>query len=431
MAAAATGSIIPGGTAELQEDKLGPQTNAIEEIHQPGINDKSNNDAQRTVEQSGGLSAEQNQEAAIVEEVVEAKKKWYTYFTTRTFYLILLLGQIQALCLTSTNTFTSLLVIKGTSIPAFQTFFNYVLLNLIFTIYTIWKYGFKKWAGVVMKDGWKYFILAFVDVEGNYFFVLAYRYTNILSAQLINFWAIVIVVVLSFLLLHVKYHWSQLLGIVICVGGMGLLLGSDHIQGTNGGSALNPVKGDLFALLGATFYGLSNLTEEYLVSRRPVYEVLGQLAFWAMLINGVQAAIFDRETIRHAVWTPAIGGYLAGYTLSLALFYSLAPLLFRLASAAFFNISLLTGNFWGVVVGIRVFGLTIHWMYPIAFVLIMIGHFVYYLGKSVLGEARKPWLGRAQERGVDGVGTARRRERRLAGRRAREGLGLGQGQETV
>lgn len=212
---------------------------------------------------------------------------------------------------------------------------------------------------------------------------------------------------------------------------MGLLLESDHIRGTNGGPASNQIKGDLFALLGATFYGLANLTLEYLVSQRPLYEVLGQLAFWATLINGIQAAIFDRHTIRHAVWTPAIGGYLTGYTSSLFLFYSLSPILFRLASAAFFNISLLTGNFWGVVVGIRVFGLSIHWMYPIAFVLIMIGHFVYYLGKSVLGEARKPWLGRAQERGVDGVGTARRRERKLAGRKRREGEGQGQGEEVV
>ena len=35
-------------------------------------------------------------------------------------------------------------------------------------------------------------ILAFLDVEGNYFTVLGFRYTTILSAQLINFWAIVV-----------------------------------------------------------------------------------------------------------------------------------------------------------------------------------------------------------------------------------------------
>ena len=37
------------------------------------------------------------------------------------------------------------------------------------------------------------------------------------------------------------------------------------------------------------------------------------------------------------------------YTLALTLFYSLAPLILRMASAAFFDVSLLTGNFWGVI----------------------------------------------------------------------------------
>jgi solute carrier family 35, member F1/2 len=253
------------------------------------------------------------------------------------------------------------------------------------------------------------FILAFMDVEGNYFVVLAYRYTTILSAQLINFWAIVVVVIVSLILLHVRYHITQYVGILTCCGGMGILLASDHITGSNGGEVPNQLKGDLFALLGASFYGLSNCFEEFLVSKRPMYEVIGQLAFWGMLINGVQCAIFDRGSIQSAIWDGQVGGYLVGYTLILTLFYSLAPLMFRMASAAFFNISLLTGNFWGVVIGVKVFHLHIHWMYPIAFVLIIIGLFVYFLSESVLGEAKKPWLGENQERGVSGIGTAKRR----------------------
>lgn len=231
--------------------------------------------------------------------------------------------------------------------------------------------------------------------------MLAYRYTTILSAQLINFWAIVMVVLISFTLLRVRYHWAQYAGILVCIGGMGVLFGSDHITGANSGgpekSRGDLIKGDLFALLGATFYGLTNVAEEYLVSKRPMYEVLGQLGMYATVIMGVQA-----------VWNGAVAGYLVGYTLCLFLFYSLAPLLFRLASAAFFNISLLTSNFWGVVIGVKVFGLRIHFLYPIAFVLIIIGQFVYYLGRQVLGEAMKPWLGENQEQGVIGIGTARR-----------------------
>ncbi|KAL8671369.1 MAG: hypothetical protein Q9168_004132 [Polycauliona sp. 1 TL-2023] len=347
-----------------------------------------------------------------VEEVQATKKGRFAYFKTRDFYIVLALGQVLALCITSTNTFSSLLVEQGTSIPAFQSFFNYVLLNIIYTSYTIYRYGFKGWCRLLLKDGWKYVILSFLDVEGNYFVVLAYRYTTILSAQLINFFAIVMVVIISFVFLRVRYHITQVAGILIAIGGVGILIGSDHITGattSDGISKGNQVKGDLFALIGATCYGLSNVAEEFLVSKRPLYEVVGQLGFWGMIWNGAQAGIFDKKQFRTATWNGKVGGYLTGYTLILTLFYSLAPIMFRLSSAAFFNISLLTGNFWGVCIGVKVFHLHIHWMYPIAFVCIIGGLLVYFVGNKVLGEATKPWLGRNQEQGVTGVGTARRR----------------------
>jgi len=142
-----------------------------------------------------------------------------------------------------------------------------------------------------------------------------------------------------------------------------------------------------------------------------MYEVVGQLAFWGMIINGVQAGIFDRAAFRGmlAVYKPAIGGYIAGFDLLLFIFYSLAPIVFRMSSAAFFNISLLTGNFWGTIVGIHVFHLHVHWLYPVAFVLIVIGLFVYFIMDGSLGDSEKPWLGENQEQGVSGVGTAKRR----------------------
>jgi solute carrier family 35 protein F1/2 len=359
---------------------------------------------------SGSNNESNNQPPTNTIAAIEASKPGrFSFLRSRQFYIVLLISQALAVAITGTNTLSSLLAQEGTSIPAFQTLFNYILLSLIYTSYTLYKYGFKGWCKLIYKDGWRYFILAFCDVEGNYFTVLAYRYTTILSAQLINFWAIAVVVAISMIFLKVRYHIAQYAGILICCGGLGLLVASDHISGSNGGQALNAVKGDLFALLGASLYGFTNVFEEFLVSKRPLYEVLGQLSFWAIPINGVQAAIFDRASFRSATWNSAVGGYLTGYTLILTIFYSGAPIVFRMASAAFFNIGLLTGNFWGVVVGIKVFGLHIHWLYPIAFVLIMVGHFVYFGTEGVLGEARKPWLGENQEGGSDGIGTAKRR----------------------
>ena len=376
----------------------------------PGGSSNSSSGAEHhhgVVEMTGAEPADQPPIQTTAEEM-DKKKGRFGYLKTKQFWIVLGLSQALAVSITGTNTLSSLLAAEGTSIPAFQTLFNYVLLNMIYTSTTLYKYGFKKWLRVLWKDGWRYFILAFCDVEGNYFTVLAYRYTTILSAQLINFWAIAVVVVISLIFLKVRYHIAQYAGILICCGGLGLMVASDHITHSNGGQAADAVKGDLFALLGATFYGLSNVFEEFLVSKRPLYEVIGQLAFWGMFINGVQAAIFDRHSFQTATWNSKVGGYLTGYTLILSWFYSAAPIVFRMASAAFFNIGLLTGNFWGLIVGIRLFHLHVHWMYPVAFVLIMGGHFVYYGTEGVLGEARKPWLGGDQEGGHDGLGTARR-----------------------
>lgn len=106
------------------------------------------------------------------------------------------------------------------------------------------------------------------------------------------------VVIISFLFLHVRYHPTQIVGILICIGGVGILFGSDHItqgSGFGGVTGGNQLKGDLFALVGATFYGMSNVAEEFLVSKRPLYEVVGQLGFWGTIIDGAMSGIFDRD----------------------------------------------------------------------------------------------------------------------------------------
>ncbi|EJT70971.1 solute carrier family 35 member F1 [Gaeumannomyces tritici R3-111a-1] len=366
---------------------------------------------------SSGAAANADQDAAVGQALHQMEARsvhWYSYLTTVDFWVVLGLGQVLSLCITSTNTFSQLLSGAKVSIPAFQTIFNYVLLTAVYLTVTLYRYGPRRLGGVWLRDGWKYFILSFLDVQGNYFTVLAYRYTNILSAQLINFWAIVCVVILSFLVLKVRYRVFQIAGILLACGGMGLLIAQDHIAGQNGGDGEDMLKGDLFALVGATCYGLSNVFEEWFVSRRPVYEVLSFLGVFGVLINGVQAAIFDRAQFETAEWSPAVGGYLAGFTFALFLFYSLVPLVLRMASAGFYNISLLTSNFWGVLIGVNVFGLVVRQLYPVSFVLIVLGLVIYFLAGSILGESKKPWLGDNQEEGVAGIGTAKLKALNLA-----------------
>lgn len=330
------------------------------------------------------------------------------FLLTPHFWIIFILGQILSLSITSTNTLTSFLANGGNSMPAFQSLFNYVLLTIIFVPYTIYKKGFKGYWEMLYTNGWKYFILAFLDVQGNYFIVKAYLYTNLLSAALLDNLAIVFVVIFSFIFLKVRYHWTQILGVVVCLGGVVLVIVSDLLTGKNW-QPTDPLKGDLFVVLSAFCYGASNVIEEFLLSKRAYYEVLSQMGFFGMFIIGVQAAIFERESIQTAQWSGQVGGYFTGFTLSLLLLYLLAPLLFRMSSSAFYNMSLLTSDFWALLIGIKVFGYYVYWLYPVGFVLTVLGVVIYNIVPlTPLGESVKPWLGEDQEQGISGVGTARK-----------------------
>jgi solute carrier family 35 protein F1/2 len=136
-------------------------------------------------------------------------------------------------------------------------------------------------------------------------------------------------------------------------------------------TALNKGLGDGFMILGATLYGFSasprspflhapntppaNATEEFFVRRRPLYEVVGQLGMWGTLINGIQLAALEHARIPQATWSGMNIGLLVAYTASMFILYTVAPLLYRSASSTYYNISLLTSDFYGLLFGLFLF----------------------------------------------------------------------------
>ncbi|KAG6895856.1 hypothetical protein C0992_011995 [Termitomyces sp. T32_za158] len=145
------------------------------------------------------------------------------------------------------------------------------------------------------------FILAAFDVEGNFLVVKAYQYTDLLSCMLLDAWAIPVCMFVSWVYMRPRYHWTQILGVLICIAGLGLLVASDQLTDKDW-TALDRAKGDGFMIAGATLYGLSNATEEFFVRKRPLYEVVGQLGMWGTLINGIQAAGLEHGAMKLASW---------------------------------------------------------------------------------------------------------------------------------
>lgn len=84
----------------------------------------------------------------------------------------------------------------------------------------------------------------------------AYNYTTLLSCELLDAWAIPSCLFFSWLWMRPRYKLSQLLGVLVCVGGLGMLVASDELTDKDW-PALSRAKGDVFMIVGATLYGFS------------------------------------------------------------------------------------------------------------------------------------------------------------------------------
>ncbi|KAG8955214.1 hypothetical protein FRC03_011286 [Tulasnella sp. 419] len=248
---------------------------------------------------------------------------------------------------------------------------------VIYAPYTVYQYGLKGWGKVILKDGWKYFILAAADVEANFLVVKAYQYTNLLSCMLLDCWAIPVCMFFQWIYQKPKYHWTQLLGIFIALGGMGIQVASDQLLDKDY-PALDMVKGDVFMIIGATLYGFTNATEEKFVRNSPLYEVLGIFGLWGTLINGIQASALEWKNMRDANWNGPVIGLLFAFTAAMLILYTIAPILYRMASSTYYNLSLLSSDFYGLLFGLFLYHYKPYFLYFISFPVTLIGLIVYF-----------------------------------------------------
>ncbi|XP_054947572.1 uncharacterized protein [Physeter macrocephalus] len=64
-----------------------------------------------------------------------------------------------------------------------QSFINYCLLFLIYTVMLAFQSGSDNLLYILKKKWWKYILLGLADVEANYLIVRAYQYTTLTSVQ--------------------------------------------------------------------------------------------------------------------------------------------------------------------------------------------------------------------------------------------------------
>jgi drug/metabolite transporter (DMT)-like permease len=308
----------------------------------------------------------------------------------------LALGQLLSVLVCTTGVFSKRLAQAGIVAPTAQSFANYAMLGLVWSaVLAVHPPAAAPSATVdaPREQHWRpracHALIAAADVEANYIVVKAYSLTSFTSVQLMGCASLPLAMLLSKRYLGRRYSAPHYLALAGCVGGLALLVLSDTSTDSSA-AAPAPLLGDLLCLASGSLYALSNVGQEAVLT--PAEHARGRLAaavqarppsggssggggggwsrgasgrlegrawlarlgIFGSGISAVQILLLEREellALGEALQAgEQDGGWVAtqavGFGLALFSFYSLAPLLFAARGAVFFNLSLLTANFW-------------------------------------------------------------------------------------
>ncbi|XP_075054042.1 solute carrier family 35 member F2 [Mixophyes fleayi] len=290
----------------------------------------------------------------------------------------LLLGQVLSLFICGTAV-TSQMLAENYKVdtPMLQSFINYCLLFLVYTVWLAFRSGENGLLYIVKNKWWKYLLLAIVDVEANYSIVKAYQFTTITSVQLLDCVGIPVLMALSWFILHARYRLIHYIAVVVCLLGVGAMVGADVLSGREEGKASDMLIGDALVILGACLYAVSNVSEEYIVKKLTREEFIGMLGLFGTFVSGIQLMIVEYSAIGNIEWDWRVGLLFAVFALCMFGLYSLMPLVIKVTSATSVNLGILTADFYSLFFGLFLFGYKFSGLYILAFVVIMVGFIMY------------------------------------------------------
>ena len=270
----------------------------------------------------------------------------------------LIVGQLLALLITSTSAITQLLASRNANLPALQNFFAYLGLSTLLCCRPCCTSGSPEVEKVERRKApaWHSAIIAVFDLTGNWLIVKAYGLgATISSAMLIDALVIPNVMFLSACMLGTRYSSYHYAGVSLCAVGLVTLCFTDGWS-TSGDVRSSP-EGDSLAALSTMFYAISNVAQQLLVRDRDVYEYQGQIGFFGTILAGALLMGLNSHELRSpALADPENLLLMLLFVVCLGVFNVLAGWLMQAADATVFNLSLLTSDAFGVLVGICMFG---------------------------------------------------------------------------
>ncbi|KTG06964.1 hypothetical protein cypCar_00039207 [Cyprinus carpio] len=281
------------------------------------------------------------------------------------------MGQALSILICGTAVTCQYLANAGVETPMLQSFLNYTLLLLTYTLVLAFRRGENNIVRILKTKWWKYLLMALTDVEANYTVVKAYQYTTLTSIQLLDCFVIPVLMVLSWIFLKTRYRPLHVIAVAVCLLGVGAMVGADLLAGRDQGSSSHVLLGDGLVLVSAALYAVSNVCQEYTVKNLSRVEFLGMMGLFGTLISGVQIHHL------HEIPINVCSLLFVVYTVCMYGLYSFMPVVVKMTSATAVNLSLLTADLFSLFCGMFLFHYNFSGLYIVSFVVITLGFIMF------------------------------------------------------
>ncbi|KAK7864014.1 hypothetical protein R5R35_000119 [Gryllus longicercus] len=269
------------------------------------------------------------------------------------------------------------------AMPTGQSFIHYGMLCLVYTTWLACRTGERGLLSVIRNRGWRYVLIAVADVEANTLVTTAYQFTTLTSIQLLDCISLPVVLALSCIVLRVRYKMVHIIGIGVCLMGVGCLVWADIEDGRPIIGGKTRLLGDMLCLVGALLFAMIAVAQEFVAKTFDGIEYLGMLGLFGSILNGLQLAFLEKSVIYEMKWdTFPVLWLFCGFGVAQFVFHSIAPVVLRDSGATALQLSLLTSDFYCVLGGILLLHYKVHVLYFVSFSLTMVGVLIYAIKRT-------------------------------------------------
>ncbi|XP_063909131.1 solute carrier family 35 member F2-like [Zophobas morio] len=292
----------------------------------------------------------------------------------------IILGQFLSILLCAINTLAHY-INSGSSgvLPTGQSFPHYMFLCAIYTSWLAFRRGEKGLISIIKARGWRYLLLCLIDVQANTLMSTAHQFTTLTSIQLLGCVAIPVALALSCLVLGVRYRMVHIIAVSVCLMGVGCLVWA-NIEDTKI-DGKNQLVGDMLCLGGAVLFAIVTVLQELSVKNTDIVEYLGLLGLFGSILSGVQMVILEKQTLITSTWRSS-SALLSSFSACQFMFCTFSSVFLINMGTTALHLSLLSGNFYTLIVGILLFNYKFHALYFLSYTLSMTGVYIYAIKQT-------------------------------------------------